>query len=397
METPDLTSARFWEGEENHIATGPLRSCDADGLAAFAAEQLKARSWCFFQTSGSEGLPRWVGLEKEAFLISAREVNAFFAVTPADHWLLALPLHHVGGFSIHARCFAAGSSVHRMADEWSAERFTALCREHRATLASLVPTQVFDLVNGRHAAPPHLRAVIVGGGALAHTLREQAVALGWPLYGSYGMTETASQIATQAADEYAMTAPDALEVLPHWKLSTTADGVLTVRGQALAKGYASRDAAGGWSWQAVDPAAGLQTRDRVRLWQHGTRSYLEFLGRDSSFIKVCGELVNRDALQKRLDESAASIGLATGAVIVPTADPRRETALLIAVEAGATTPSSRDALLQCYNSNCLPFERAAGIREVSALPRSPLGKVRVAELSALLGRGSPASRENRGH
>lgn len=391
METPDLTSARFWESDDNHIATDPLRPDDADGLAEFARETLDARGWCFFQTSGSEGLPKWVGLTKEAFLVSARAVNAFFNATADDRWLVALPIHHVGGFAIHARCFAAGSSMRRMDGEWSPSAFAAQCAEQRVTLTSLVPTQVFDLASQRIAAPSWLRAVIVGGGALSAVLREQVMSLGWPICCSYGMTEAASQIATQSADAAAVTAEE-MEVLPHWEVATDADGVLTVRGPALAKGYASRSKEGSWQWQAIDGAVGLRTRDRVRIRLLGARRLLQFVGRESAFIKICGELVNRDALQRRLDHVAEQIHFPTSAFVVPLDDPRRGTTLVIAVERNRSSPESRAILRECFNAECLPFERAAELREVPVIPRTSLGKARITELTKML--GEPCSAPN---
>ena len=385
MDTPDLTSALFWEGDVNHIASDPLRPEDSEGLAEFAIDELKAHGWCFFQTSGSEGMPKWVGLAKEAFLISARAVNAFFGATPADRWLLALPVHHVGGFAIYARCFAGGTSAHQMEDAWSPVGFATLCADQHATLASLVPTQVFDLVHNRIPSPPELRAVIVGGGALSPALHEKALALGWRVCSSYGMTEAASQIATQSSEDGASGDPRLMEVLPHWSVETDADGVLTIRGPALAKGYASRDAKGKWDWRAIDPHSGLRTRDRVRLSQDGARCLLEFMGRDSAFIKICGELVNLDALQRRLDEAARATGFSAGAVIVPVSDSRRGMTIVIAVESAGSSSMSRAILKEHFNAACLPFERASAVHELSAIPRSPLGKARIAELAKLLG------------
>jgi long-subunit acyl-CoA synthetase (AMP-forming) len=49
------------------------------------------------------------------------------------------------------------------------------------------------------------------------------------------MTETASQVASQTTEGGEM------EVLPIWDLSTDDDGVLTVRGEAFAKGYAMQE------------------------------------------------------------------------------------------------------------------------------------------------------------
>lgn len=384
METADLSTSRFWEGDENHIAVNPQRASDADGLAGFAQTKLAARGWCFFQTSGSEGSPKWVGLTKEAFLISARAVNTFFDTTPADRWLVALPLHHVGGFAIHARCFVSGAGHATMSGKWEARAFAEACADGSITLASLVPTQLFDLVRDRITAPSSVRAVIVGGGSLSPDLRTRALEFGWPVCASYGMTEAASQIATQSTDGYAHAAPEAMEVLPHWETISGADEVLVIRGPALAKGFAVRDGRGAWSWQAIDESAGLRTRDRVRLWQHGTRRYLQFIGRESAFIKICGELVNRDALQQRLDALAREMNFTEKAVLVPVPDSRRETVLIMVFERGKSVPEARAKLVESYNSASRPFERVLTARELEEMPVSDLGKHPVADLAAKL-------------
>ena len=99
-------------------------------------------------------------------LASARAVNAHLEATARDRWLIALPLHHVGGFSILARCFASGASLVRMEEKWEPATFAGLCAAGRITLTSLVPAQVFDLVQAKVHGPSSLRAVIVGGAAL---------------------------------------------------------------------------------------------------------------------------------------------------------------------------------------------------------------------------------------
>lgn len=51
-----------------------------------------------------------------------------------------------------------------------------------ARWSSLVPTQVVDLVNGEIQAPPGVRCIIVGGGALDMETGRRARALGWPWF-----------------------------------------------------------------------------------------------------------------------------------------------------------------------------------------------------------------------
>lgn len=389
MEASDLTHARFWHSAENFVAAAPGRERDADGLLSFSVTELGARGWCFFQTSGSEAEPRWVGLEKNAFLISAEAVNRHFAVARPDRWLMALPLHHVGGFSILARGLVSGSSISRMIGKWDVHEFARRCRVEGVTLTSLVPAQVWDIVAAGLASPESIRAVIVGGGALSMELRHQAIALGWPVCATYGMTETASQVAAQSPDAPDAGPPDAMEVLPHWTVHTEESGLLTVRGPALAKGYAVRDAAGSWQWHPIDPIHGLRTRDRVDLRQDGNRRILRFLGRDASFVKILGELVNIEQLQNRIDELTNALQIRSRLVIVPLPDARKEFRLALVTEAGTLSTGQLRQVLDSFHEDCRPFERVDETREVARIPLSALGKIEHARLAAELGQASP--------
>ncbi|HYF37054.1 MAG TPA: AMP-binding protein, partial [Prosthecobacter sp.] len=164
-------SRDFWSGNENYVAAN---AAAAQGLTAFA-EASELRGMCFFQTSGSEGLPKWVALKKEAFLTSGRAVNAHFEITAHDRWLVALPLHHVGGFAIYARAALSGSPVFQwQAPKWNPADFVQVCEEQGITLVSLVPAQVHDLVREKLPCPPSLRAAIIGGGGMSQGLADQA-------------------------------------------------------------------------------------------------------------------------------------------------------------------------------------------------------------------------------
>jgi len=119
METTLILKPEFWSaggvwiGQSDHTEDGST-------LADFASRELQVQNMCFFQTSGSEGRRKWVGLTKEALLTSAKAVNTHFGITKRDHWLLALPVHHVGGFGVLTRAFTSGSQVTRLDGKWDA-------------------------------------------------------------------------------------------------------------------------------------------------------------------------------------------------------------------------------------------------------------------------------------
>ncbi len=367
----------FWESGEGFIASSGV---DTASLDAFVNSHDETRHLIFFQTSGSEGVPKWVGLSREAMFASARAVNTHLEASAKDCWLIALPLHHVGGFSILARCHMSGALWVQMSGKWDAKAFAERCEKEKITLTSLVPTQVFDLVEAKLPAPSSLRAIVVGGGRLEKTLGTRAFELGWPVLQSYGMTEAGSQIATEPLDHlYAGFDPDRLEVLPGWDLRADDEEHLILRGSALAAGYAGYRE-GAWTWEPLDPQAGLRTRDRVQLWDHGTRKFLRFIGRESSFVKVLGELVNLDELQRKADTLKVDAGTV---VIWPEPDVRKETQLILIGECSA---DQLEILRGRFNAEVRGFERISAVRSVPEIPRTALGKIDRPALAALLAR-----------
>lgn len=368
-----------WQSPANHIAVNPAQPQAAAGLDDFLVSQ-GLKGLCLFQTSGSEGAPKWVGLTKEAFMISGRSVNAHFEITAADHWLIALPLHHVGGFSILARAHLSGSRVTHTDAKWNPREFAKLCAEQGITLVSLVPTQVHDLVQARVICPDTLRAAIVGGGGMTQSLANAAMELGWRVFQSYGMTEAGSQIATQPYNSFgAVFDVKSLEVLPHWQVSTDADQRLVLQGPALARGYAKR-LSQEWTWEEI-PTTGWVTRDQVRLWMHGTRQYLQFTGRESGYIKILGELVHLAPLQEAVENLARELGWPTLPILLPLPDPRAETQLILVTEPSQPDPAP---LIAAFHATSPPWLRISRHHQVTTIPRSDLGKIRLDELRHLV-------------
>ncbi len=363
----------FWTSDSCHIAVNPHRVEESHGLSEWATEQ-GMRALCFFQTSGSEGVPKWVALPKLTLLISAQAVNEHFDVTAADRWLIALPLHHVGGFSILARAYLSGSSFVQDTTRWQPQTFAALCQHEEISIVSLVPTQVHDLVRDQITCPPLLRAAIIGGGALLSELAERAAALGWPIYQSYGMTEAASQIATQP---FIIDGTSRLAVLPHWQTRVDEQSRLILSGPALAKGYASMNATGQWSWQPI--GAELVTRDIVQLSDQGTQRFLQILGRESGYVKILGELIHLAPLQARLEALSLQRGLASPPVILALPDARRENRLVL-----VATDSDNAALLEPFNAATEPICHLAEVILVPHIPRTSLGKTDIPALQRLI-------------
>jgi O-succinylbenzoic acid--CoA ligase len=277
-----------------------------------------------------------VALSKRALLASAAAVNRHLASDASDVWCNVLPTFHVGGLGIHARAFLSGARIVNDLEEG-------------ATLASFVPAQVSDVVRAGRVAPPSLRAVVVGGGALSEELYAAGRGLGWPLLPSYGMTECCSQVATARAES-----PE-LVLLDHVDARIEEDGRLALRSEALLTGYATAD---GFRDPKVD--GWLITEDYSSL----DGRVLRVQGRSADFVKIGGESVDLS----RLDRILAELGADAAVVAVP--DERLGHVIALVVASG-----DADAIAAAFNARVLPFERARSIRRVTEIPRTPLGKI----------------------
>ena len=150
-------------------------------------------------TSGTTGEPKAVQLTPRNLGASAAGSAFRLGVEPGDRWLLTLPLYHMGGLAIPLRSAMYGTAV-IVEGAFEAGRTTEHIEEFEATGISLVPTMLKRLLDADWR-PALLRFALVGGAPTPESLARQALEAGVPLYTTYGMTETASQVATATPGE----------------------------------------------------------------------------------------------------------------------------------------------------------------------------------------------------
>ncbi len=372
MHEPD--SPEFWSTPGIHIRLNPRIALDTSGLADFIRDELRLDSAIVLATSGTTGSgPKFVVLKQSAMLASAAAVNHHLGITRADRWLAALTLFHVGGLGIFARATLSGSDVvsvdNPLAWDKTGAEFTAAIHQNDATLSALTPVHLSDLVKHNRQSPPSLRGVLIGGGSMPPGLADKALDLGWPIWPTYGMTETCSQIATCTDPESARSGW--ADVLPGWQVKSE-DGAFSVRGDALFSAYVTRDlSTGNWiANQPFDKDGWFETNDRMELRNDNTE--LSFVSRRDDLVKSLGELVSI----RKLENHLSAIGV-TG-VIFPIPDTRRGHRFLAIVEGPAK------AAVDAGNESLAPYERITQVIEIDELPRTAVGKIAKGELRSKL-------------
>ena len=355
-----------WESSKNCILLNPRMPVEdkekiTKQLLAF---DLSGHIW--LTTSGTTGRYKCVALSKEAFLVSASAVNKHFHLGKTDSWVHCLPDFHVGGLSIHARAYLSGSKVHRLSN-WNPQDFFQVVHNSRATVSSMVPAQLYDVLQmGRHA-PDSYRTTIIGGGKLAEDLFENSWKLGWNAVSTYGMTECASQVAVAVPGTN-----DCYKPLEHIKIKVDRTNKILIKSSSLLTGYAF-PATNNFHWEDPKKEGWFESEDKGVIHH----DLLEVYGRDSDIIKINGELVNLSQLQLKIDSLRRNLNLKQSLVLIPVPHPRSGFNLHGATE---RLDSQIEKLRDDYNAAVIPFERIVKIHEVDSIPYTSLGKTKLSVL-----------------
>ncbi|MFO8116432.1 MAG: o-succinylbenzoate--CoA ligase [Halorubrum sp.] len=157
-------------------------------------------------TSGSTGAPKLVPITMGNLLASAVASGFKLGIDPDDRWLVTLPLSHMGGIAPLFRSVLYGTTV-VIRPSFDPGGAADDIDRYGITVVSLVPTMLTEMLDSRGTLSESLRAVLLGGAPASAKLIDRCRNYSIPVYPTYGMTETSSQIAT-ATPEQAFERPD---------------------------------------------------------------------------------------------------------------------------------------------------------------------------------------------
>jgi O-succinylbenzoic acid--CoA ligase len=241
-------------------------------------------------TTGSMGFPKAVVHSLKAHWANARGAATLIPFGEGDRWLMALPLHRISGLAVIFRAvYGGGAIVFPGVDETIVTTVRRLVPTH----ASIVPTQFGRWLDEFAANDWHsFKAILVGGSPVPQVLIDQGIRRGLPLYLTYGMTETASQVATSPASE-ALRA--GVRVLPEREVRFI-DGEICVRGAILLMRYMGSN-------EGVDADGWFHTGDCGRAVEVGpngaVQSFTVHGRRDRMFISG-GDNVHPEIIERAL-------------------------------------------------------------------------------------------------
>jgi o-succinylbenzoate---CoA ligase len=301
-------------------------------------------------TSGTSGRPKGVRLTIHNWEAAANASMQHLGHGTADTWLLALPLHHVAGLSILMRSAYAGGAV-RMLPGFDPVAFATHLRRG-VSVVSMVPTMLSRVLDVDPGPYDGLKAVLLGGGPIPDRVLDRAGAAGLPVLPTYGLTETAGQVATLKPE-----APleNKAHPLPGVDIRIDPDERIAVRGPMLSPGYVGEPDRGAEDW--------LVTGDLGTIDDDGA---LRVTGRADTIIVSGGENIDPAVVEATLLRVE---GVQEALVAGLTSEEWGMEAVCLYV--GQANPAQVETALR----QILPvFMIPKRWRQVAGLPMTPMGK-----------------------
>jgi len=367
-----------WKGNQSHYFYNPKHPQVA--LFKKSADRLpflKAHIY-LYTSSGS----KICLLSKKAFLSAARRANQNLQASSKDKWLISLPLFHVGGLSVLARAFLSNSTISFQRKDWNPNTFQKQIGREKITLSSLVPTQVYDLVQQGLKCPSSLRALLVGGDHLLPSLYKKARKLGWPLLPCYGATETSSHIAAADLNSLNKTSFPDMKLLKGIKLypvKKSGHDFLKIKTAGLLTAYFDLNSRK--LYDPKDDQGRLLLEDSLSLKKKFLKVESSFPNQTPDQIKILGEKVNFKALSLKLKRLLE--GEKLKAYLVPLPDERRAWSLALIGE--IKNFEAVFSVLTRYNQQAVEYERIQSLYFLDQEPQSQFVKVKTKILMKKLG------------
>jgi O-succinylbenzoic acid--CoA ligase len=346
-------------------------------------------------TSGTSGKIRFAIHTWQTLIASVRGFQQYFELAPVNSFCI-LPLYHVSGLMQFLRSLTSGGRLVILPFK-AVEAGEGESVEPEAFFLSLVPTQLQRLLNQPERIPwlSRFQTVLVGGAPAWPDLLEVARLHRIRLAPTYGMTETASQIATLKPRDFLEGKNGCGQVLPHAqitifnsmgdRLGPHQTGIITVWAKSLALGYypSQPDTPNGStssplraknlkmdgfrSFQPFFKQPGLQTDDLGFFDEQG---YLHIVGRTSDKIITGGENV----FPAEVEAAIRATGLVQDVCVMGIRD-RHWGQIITAIYVPSHASTSQQDLQTALANQLSKFKQPKQWIAVAHLPRNAQGKI----------------------
>lgn len=229
-----------------------------------------------FMTSGSTGVPKPILISRKAMIASANMTGQWLKLVPNDHALLCLPINYIAGAMVLVRALVL--KLNLILVEPSANPLRDLS-PISIQLASFVPNQWYTLIKEGVDLSSYFsnsKGVLLGGAGLSPWLLEQTSAMQFPVYMTYGMTETVSHVAFRSLS---MEPTHCFELLPSIEFEVSANSCACFKGEVTHSNW-------------------IETNDIVELVD---LKHFKLLGRADRVINSAGRKIQAEHVEQQLE------------------------------------------------------------------------------------------------
>lgn len=226
-------------------------------------------------TSGTTSKPKEIKLTKNLFISSAVQTIDFLKLKNENIYC-CIPIDKIGGLMMIVRALVGNFDI--KITKPSADPMKELKPNHNYTFISLVPYQVFQIINNSDSLKKLMRfkTILIGGAEINIELLQIIETFKPDVYHTFGMSETCSNFALKKLNNVKW---NYFKKYPEVNLRIDKDGVLSIKGNQTNK-----------KW--------IKTNDIVKLYKDG----FEFIGRNDFVINTGGYKISPEYLESKIEK-----------------------------------------------------------------------------------------------
>lgn len=216
---------------KSNVFPNPSTSFEAE-VIEFCQLWNAGNEWFNFHTSGSTGEPKAIRIHRDQMIHSAQLTGNWLGLEAGDRALLCLPVKFIGGVMVVVRALVWDLQL--IIVEPSNQPDIPI--DLSIQLTSLVPPQLQHILqNDSLLKPFHFaKGVLVGGAAISVEIESLAMKQDFPIFLTYGMTETVSHIAYRPIS---LQIDDYLRPLPGVELKLNEEGCICIRAEVTNRAW----------------------------------------------------------------------------------------------------------------------------------------------------------------
>ena len=335
---------------------------DEQNTLIFCREWLRGKKSFTLHTSGSTGSPKPVIIERSQMQASARMTATALGLGKGDKALVCLNTAYVAGKMMLVRGFEIGMEMIIMTPR--ANPLTAMGADDHFHFTALVPMQLKTILEEtpeKLAILHGMKAILVGGGLVNHTLENALQGIHAPVYSTYGMTETVSHIALRRLN--GKDKSDVYEVLEGIEIGSDERGCLKIKG-------------------AVTGHHEIITNDRVTI---SDSKHFRWLGRIDHVINTGGVKVQAEMLEEAIEKIFAQLQIQRKFFVAGLPDERLGEKVVLIIEGKDVGISVEQPLRQLLSEITHAYAIPKAVYYLPSFYLTPTGKIaREANLRMLL-------------